>query len=61
MIRRTTTDTLLLLLRWLHVADGSADAPNDSVVVVTKLNFTYDGMDRPVLKEFDLDLPPGSR
>lgn len=30
-------------------------------MVVTKLDFTYDGMDRPVLKKFDLDLPRGSR
>ena len=32
-----------------------------SAVVVTKLDFTYDGMDSPVLKKFDLDLPAGSR
>lgn len=32
-----------------------------SAVVVTKLDFTYDGMDKPVLKKFDLDLPQGSR
>lgn len=61
MFRGTTIYIFLLLLRWLPVAGASADAPSDSVVVVTKLNFTYDGMDRPVLKEFDLDLPPGSR
>ena len=30
-------------------------------MVVTKLDFTYDGMDKPVLKKFDLDLPKGSR
>lgn len=32
-----------------------------SAVVVTNLNFTYDGMDSPVLRDFDLDLPAGSR
>lgn len=33
----------------------------ESAVVVTKLDFAYDGMDKPVLKKFDLDLPAGSR
>eukprot|EP00752_Nemacystus_decipiens_P009466 g8464.t1 len=43
-------------------ANGTA-APGveGSAVVVTKLDFTYDGMDKPVLKKFDLDLPRGSR
>lgn len=36
-------------------------AKEESAVVVTKLNFTYDGMDKPVLKNFDLNLPAGSR
>ncbi len=30
-------------------------------MVVKELDFTYDGMDKPVLKKFDLDLPKGSR
>lgn len=42
---------------------GTVAAPDTegSAVVVTKLDFTYDGMDKPVLKKFDLDLPKGSR
>ena len=39
----------------------TAEETPKSAVVVTKLNFTYDGMDSPVLKDFDLDLPAGSR
>lgn len=50
----------MLLLR---EGEKGAEAPNTegSAVVVTKLDFTYDGMDKPVLKKFDLDLPRGSR
>ncbi|CAM9524766.1 unnamed protein product [Ectocarpus sp. 12 AP-2014] len=42
-------------------ASGSTPETACSAVVVTKLDFTYDGMDKPVLKKFDLDLPTGSR
>ncbi|CAN0373717.1 unnamed protein product, partial [Scytosiphon promiscuus] len=35
-----------------------ADVP---AVVVNDLTFTYDGMDKPVLRNFDLNLPMGSR
>lgn len=41
-------------------SNGDA-SQGESAVVVTKLDFTYDGMDKPVLKKFDLDLPAGSR
>ena len=45
----------------LSFLPGSMDAPTTedtatSAVVVTKLNFSYDGMDRPALKDFDLCL-----
>ena len=30
-------------------------------MVVTNLDFSYDGMDKPVLKNFQLNLPAGSR
>lgn len=43
-------------------ANGTAAPDTEgSAVVVTKLDFTYDGMDKPVLRKFDLDLPKGSR
>lgn len=32
-----------------------------AAVAVTDLTFTYDGMDKPVLRNFDLNLPKGSR
>lgn len=43
------------------VTGTPASDTEGSAVVVTKLDFTYDGMDKPVLREFDLDLPKGSR
>ncbi|CAM9710369.1 unnamed protein product [Ascophyllum nodosum] len=40
---------------------GGSAVEADAPVVVTNLDFSYDGMDKPVLKNFQLNLPAGSR
>eukprot|EP00904_Undaria_pinnatifida_P012572 jgi/Undpi1/8445/HiC_scaffold_25.g10912.m1 len=39
----------------------SGEVKPESAVVVTKLDFAYDGKSTPVLKQFDFDLAAGSR